>query len=59
MHKVNPMDEVRDRLQGGNDLGGQLKVIDSNTTITVPSLWLKVDDNGLPTNKLRKTHSKR
>jgi hypothetical protein len=54
MHKGNPMDEVRDRLQGGNDLGGPLKAINSNAAITVPSLWLKVGDNGLSAKTLER-----
>jgi hypothetical protein len=33
MHKENPMDEVRDRLQRGNDLEEAIKMIDSNAAI--------------------------
>jgi hypothetical protein len=58
MRKTNPMDEVQDRLQGGNDLKEAIKIIDSNVAITVPSLWLKVGENGLPANNLGKTRSK-
>jgi hypothetical protein len=59
MHKVNSMNEVRDRIQEGNDLEEAIKMIDSNTAISVPSLWLKVGDNGLPATNLGKTRSKR
>jgi hypothetical protein len=58
MHKMNSMNKVRDRLQGGNDLEDAIKMIDSNTAINVPSLWLKVGDNGLPATNLEKTRSK-
>jgi hypothetical protein len=58
MRKTNPMDEVQDRLQGGNDLKEAIKIIDSNVAITVPSLWLNVGKNGLPANNLGKTRSK-
>jgi hypothetical protein len=33
MHKENLMDEVRDRLQRGNDLEEAIKMIDSNAAI--------------------------
>jgi hypothetical protein len=55
---MNSMNKVRDRLQGGNDLEDAIKMIDSNTAINVPSLWLKVGDNGLPATNLEKTRSK-
>jgi hypothetical protein len=34
MHEVNLLNEVRDRVQGGIDLGEAIEVIDSNMTIT-------------------------
>jgi hypothetical protein len=37
MHKTKSMNEVRDSLQGDNNLGQAGETIDSNTAITVPS----------------------
>jgi hypothetical protein len=43
----------------GNDLERPMKAIDSNATIMVHSLWLKVGENGLPATNLGKTWLKR
>jgi hypothetical protein len=57
MHKVNPLNEIE--FKEVTIQKRPSKMIDSNATIMVPSLWLKVGENGLPTNNLGKTRLKR
>jgi hypothetical protein len=37
MHEANPLNEVRDRVQGGIDIGEAIETFDSNAAIMVPS----------------------